>query len=397
MSGTNVTLQNITVTNNTSYDNYVPGGGIQIASIRASPVKVTRCTIVGNYATQGGGGIEVDSQAGYGTPVVIEYCDILQNRSIGVGGYAAGGGVGVGDASSGQYTQVLLANCRIKGNTGRIGGGVFASCYLGGPRFNVAIFGCDIEGNRQIDSNSTGTGIFLGNNVNYSVANSTIVDNVNTQAVANPGIYVGRGSWGANSRTRFINSVIAGNNGFHCDGYQDGYGALGRANIDFQRTSIALTSYREQESVSGTFTFNMTSPLGPMLQAQRVPPLVTVYPPYFHSLNDIGGVSQAIEQNLDGDPSFAGAGSHPYQLTLGSNSRDNGLARYTNGFYYVDMNCNAIYNGMVDIVVGGAAPSTVSNLVYTADLLGNPRIMGSGIDRGAYELKPPGGLMTMFR
>jgi hypothetical protein len=52
------------------------------------------------------------------------------------------------------------------------------------------------------------------------------------------------------------------------------------------------------------------------------------------------------------------------------------------------VNVNGAYDAMTDVIVAGTA-SGGDHLVYTTDLLGNPRIGSTEIDRGAYEYTPP--------
>ncbi|MCX8108558.1 MAG: hypothetical protein N3G20_07120, partial [Verrucomicrobiae bacterium] len=112
VTGTNIVLQSLIVTNNTSYDNYVTGAGIAILGRKASNVTVTRCKIVNNYARHAGGIYVGDNAGRYGRPVVIEYCDIMDNFLTTQAG-TTGGGVYTGDSALDTFTRALVANCRI--------------------------------------------------------------------------------------------------------------------------------------------------------------------------------------------------------------------------------------------------------------------------------------------
>lgn len=114
VTGPNVRLESLVVTNNVRYDNYVTGGGIAIYGANAYNVTVSRCKVVNNTARTAGG-IWVTQNAGRnGRPVVIEYCDILDNVLSQSSG-SSGAGLYLGESADNVYIRALIANCRIRG------------------------------------------------------------------------------------------------------------------------------------------------------------------------------------------------------------------------------------------------------------------------------------------
>ena len=107
--------------------------------------------------------------------------------------------------------------------------------------------------------------------------------------------------------------------------------------------------------------------------------------------------------------SFRGTGPDPYQLLSESRSRDNGLTRtathadITGGsggqFLYVDADADTSYDPTWDVIVdlqgASVTGSSAKHSVCTTDLLGNKRVKGIGIERGAYECVASGTVITI--
>ncbi|MGQ9662581.1 MAG: hypothetical protein ACUVWX_09635 [Kiritimatiellia bacterium] len=405
VTGPNVRLESLIVTNNVRYDNYVTGGGIAIYGNNAYNVTVSRCKVVNNTARNAGGILVAQNAGRYGRPVVIEYCDILDNV-LSTSSGSSGAGLYLGESVDSTYIRVLIANCRVRGNKADAGA-VYAGCFV--PDARIIFFGCDIESNRQVNTGSGAIGLRNGNNSSAYVANCTIADNINSSTSGIYGVYMSRGTWTATSKLQFINSIIVNNDGLHCDGYHDQGGQQSVTHMYFQRCTIWENAYREREYVSGEakyYIFVTNSLVGALAPGtnnppHHVPPLYFTgsprYSPYFHSLTDGGVSSTNLEGNVEALPLFVGSGSDKYQLKDGdTTSIDNGLTRAGAGYTYVDINYNGSYDAYLDIVVAGTPPGS-DHFYYPTDLLGNRRILQGGIDRGAYEFTPPQGTVVIIK
>jgi hypothetical protein len=384
-----VFLQNLVVVNNTCPNNYNNNSGGGIALNDAIGARVSDCDIVDNIASDRGGGIEVFQSTVPAVPTIIERCRIRRNRTI-KSNYAwdgnRGGGLDSNYAGSGA-PFVVLANCRIDGNQSRYGSGI---CLAGWASSKATIFGC------LITSNSWNTPVAnpgLGNALDTAgfrgparLVNCTVADNVHPSSPGQFGIYVQPDNYDV-QRVTVINSITKSNDaGYRVDRKASGGGFR---YADFQNTTVTEAKYLEVDVVEGYVTnTTFASALSTVGNAT----------PGYTGLDATGGVTHAMQQNIDGDPGFKGSGADPYQITLGSTSADSGLAHTDGrGFKYVDVDLNNVYTTNIDIIVSGTPPSG-SHLVYTTDLLGNPRMStGGAIDRGAYQHVPPGGTAMFFR
>ncbi|MCX7590982.1 MAG: hypothetical protein N2255_05070, partial [Kiritimatiellae bacterium] len=383
------TLQDLVVTNNICPQMYASvGGGICV--INADGVRISRCKVVNNQGGGGGGGIYIQDSGETTWPTVVEYCDIFDNTTPSTSyNPSTGGGVHVGFSST--YSHVVLANCRIMGNRSRLGSAVFFTTYL--PASRLTIFNCLIARNRQGANNMGGNGATVaglnqGSGPRRTVSrivNSTIAENLDTSRPGGYGIYCDRGNYGTAATMDFINSICFTNNyGIYVRRYQS---STQEAHVYFQRCTIKEQAYTQYYDPN---TITTNSFLGALAMVNSG----------FHSRDDSGTVSQNIEGNIDGYPGFVGSSvdpAHPFRISPSSvNCVDNGITRDGGGFRYVDVNYNATYDAMTDIVVKGS-PGSGRHLIYTTDLLGNQRLVGSAIDRGAYESIPPRGTAIIIR
>lgn len=387
ITGNDTALRDLIVTRNYCRGNW--GGGIGVA---AHGVRITRCDIANNQADSAGGGIGVRECGKAGSPVIIEHCDIRGNTT---GSNGNGGGLWV--SGYGLEFRAFCANSRVTGNRAKIGSGVFTANYI--PTSSLVLFGCLVSRNYSLQTFAGGgnaNGLtnyeetYDGTRFVAQFVNCTVADNTHPTEPNQYGIYVGRGSWG-DGRMVFINSVTANNGrGYYDYRMASGYG-LGGGHVDFLRTTVRELSYYEHdEGPSG-------GPPGFDESTNSLSGALSFTNPGYHSRDDTGKVTQNIELNIDGDPSFAASGADPCQLSANSNCRNTGLARQGAGFKYIDVDFNGAYGTMTDIVVEGTPPGAGSHLTYPTDLLGNPRILETGIDRGAYEYRPPDGGVLIVR
>ncbi len=164
--GPDSTLAGLTITNGCSET----GGGIGIS--HSSPTVVS-CTLSGNSAFSLGGGICCcDSSP------TIKHCIIKGNRSGGVGG-----GIHIDDAYS-LGGGPSIHGCAITGNSARGGGGISDfHCYS-----NTLIANCSISGN-------TATSIWGGGGgIEYEDGGSPTIRNCLINGNAGDGIYAGDGN-----------------------------------------------------------------------------------------------------------------------------------------------------------------------------------------------------------
>jgi hypothetical protein len=145
-----VTVTSCTITSSQTAARYSEGGG---CCVKNSVADLNGCSIVGNSAGSGGGGICAD-----GGEVTVRDCMIEDNHAEG------GGGLLVLSAA----TRVL--GCRIVGNDASVGAGIYVSDG------KATIYDCEIRGNRGIGSG--GLGMFAGSAV---LSNCVIAENESVQ------------------------------------------------------------------------------------------------------------------------------------------------------------------------------------------------------------------------
>ncbi|MCG3178737.1 MAG: hypothetical protein BIFFINMI_01066 [Phycisphaerae bacterium] len=400
-TGSNTTLQNLQVTGNYAYGQYGNSYGGGIAIVGAYNVKVSNSVIENNQAQVGGGGIYVGSGSGTASqPVIIEGSTISGNSAVKANYQfnSYGGGIQFVASGSTGISYGVIAECKIEDNTAKWGGGLYASSYNTTSRLTV--FGTLIDGNyvsrKTGDSQGAGAGngLYFGDDhLTTYVVNSTIADNVRADDATITGVYVQGGSYNGNGRVILVNSLsTTNNNGYYEERYSTYQSSAHSAFVDFQNSTVSEAQYYEKDDAGDTISATLAAAVTNIGNANTG----------YRSFNALGVQSYLLEGNIDGNPSYVGTGVDPldpYQLSAGSNSLDNGIlqigthADITGGdsgqFAYVDVNMNGAYNSALDIIVGlfGASVTgtSASHLIYVTDLLGNDRISGAGIDRGAYE------------
>ena len=184
-SGKTLTLKNLTLTGGKATGTGDAGSGGAIYAKDASTVNITNCIITGNEAAKNGGGLNVE-----GTPTTITNCTFTGNTAKNGGGIyimetstrrpvvtISGGTIGSTDTDKankatgngggiyvGNLCKVILTNndstgCTIKGNTAKLGGGVYAN--------NADV---SMNGRTQIAVNEVNNDVYLDNNSLINVA-----------------------------------------------------------------------------------------------------------------------------------------------------------------------------------------------------------------------------------
>lgn len=381
------------------------GGGIAIIGANYLPnIRLTRCEISGNqitdYSGQTGAGLHAYYAGTTAAPFVIDQCKITGNRGIYVSAansdwHVYGGGI------YGKYTYMSVLDSTITGNkTSGRGAGVYFETY----KSLILVFGCLIAGNSHDDVSYgvQGAGIHIyGYDGSYPAVrfvNCTIADNVDGTSTDSHGIYHNAGY--AARTSGFVNSILANNQGMRVTRKTSSTSIGAR----FQRTTIYEPTgnrvyYQANLDGADTYADSLTAAL-----AWTSPDSL------FKSVDDSGTAYATIQNEFTSDPLFLGTGVAPYQLSATSASKDSGLtltathADITGGsggvFRYVPADMNATYNPGNDVIVdlqGGAVTGTAAmHLVYETDLLGNKRVVGDTIDRGACEFSPPQTLGTLI-
>jgi len=390
-NGNNTTLQNLKVTGNLmSTQGYRPGkGGGGIAVVGGSQtteltgVKITHSEVSSNRAMERGGGIYAANAGTSASPMIVEYCDVTGNSVSGetYRPYARGGGIALGSGDYDNDHYVLIANTKITENLASQGGGLYNNTFEDECR--VIVVNSLIEGNREKTSSEGGAGGIWGPTGGRTyIVNSNVVDNINANDPNATGIEARRYSWrGSDGRLVFINSLTADNNGMLVDADPSGGGAQ-EAHIDFRNTTVDEVIF---------YQYNQATPpddTSPTLAGALAFPTAGTIPPMFHSIDAAGAIVQTMQANIDGD------------ITLAVNMLDKGLTGAGAGYTYVDVNHDGNYDALLDVIVAGTLPAG-SHFAYLTDLAGAQRLVGSEIDRGAYELAAapipePAGLALML-
>ena len=184
-NGANLTLENLTLKGGKATGTGDAGSGGAIFARDASEIKIENCIITGNEAYKNGGGLNVE-----GTPTTITNCTFTGNTAKNGGGIyimetstrrpvvtISGGTIGSTDTDKankatgngggiyvGNLCKVILKNndstgCTIKGNTAKLGGGVYAN--------NADV---SMNGRTQIAVNEVNNDVYLDNNSLINVA-----------------------------------------------------------------------------------------------------------------------------------------------------------------------------------------------------------------------------------
>lgn len=162
VSGSGIKIYSSIIKNNSTFS--YAGGGIYVAG----SVLVQDCTIEGNYALYGGGGIQLSSGS---ATLFITNCTISSNRSG--GGYSGGAGI---NCQLYSHSGVTAVWCRVVGNvatnTGAFGAGIAA-------RGNLVLDHCTIEKNVLTNAAAYlyGAGLYLTANSQAQVKNCLIAQN----------------------------------------------------------------------------------------------------------------------------------------------------------------------------------------------------------------------------
>jgi predicted outer membrane repeat protein len=208
--GNDSILSGFTITNG----NVTPGGGIMITN--SSPT-VENCIINANSSSTHGGGVFISNSS-----PIISNCTISDNEAPFYGG---GLFIGHSISSPGPIPNPTIINCKITGNLGVAGGGIYSVDSLpeilnstisnntsssGGAvqfahynyNFNPILSNCIIARNT-----ATSTSTLLGGGAIYSTTNLTIT---NCTIVYNEAVSAGGGIYGY-SGINILNSIIWGN------------------------------------------------------------------------------------------------------------------------------------------------------------------------------------------
>ena len=158
-SSGSMTLQNVDITDNSATGKMLFGGGISIGAAD-DDVKIENCTITGNTAVSGGGGIAYVDSDSSGKYVRITDCIVTDN--------SAQGGVQSGGGGILTYGNAAVSNCYITDNTAGYSGGGVAF----GPTPTLGITPSLMLSNSIIQKNSAGT--YGGGIVTSSIDSLTI-------------------------------------------------------------------------------------------------------------------------------------------------------------------------------------------------------------------------------
>ncbi|MEL7428212.1 MAG: right-handed parallel beta-helix repeat-containing protein, partial [Bacteroidota bacterium] len=206
--GYTVTIQNLTVQNgNTDPDNgstdLSDGGGIWIDINTSSNVTLSNLTITNNYSADDGGGIYVQGGAD-GTLNIID-CVITNNEANALRQFASGGGICNRGADFLNITRCTITN----NHAGDEGGGFFSS---EGSSI-TSVVNCTIAENTigvdGVESETSGAGV-------YHVGSGTSIEFINCTIVENSMIGLGDGYGGgifilSGSTANLVNTIVANN------------------------------------------------------------------------------------------------------------------------------------------------------------------------------------------
>ncbi|MDO4582537.1 MAG: choice-of-anchor Q domain-containing protein [Planctomycetia bacterium] len=169
-----LTVEDSTVTQNSSYDIYRPGGGIY----NSGTMTIKNTLITYNFSGTDGGGIYncgtmtiINSQISGNTS---EPDESILNPDGSTPDYGYGGGI----ASYG-YGQLTITNSLISDNSSKYGGGIDYYSYSYGMDGGLMITNCTIAGNRADSGGGISAGYsYYGDDSGLAIYNSIIACNV---------------------------------------------------------------------------------------------------------------------------------------------------------------------------------------------------------------------------
>ena len=340
-----LTVADSTIANNASpagmsSSNISYGGGI---SIHGGMATITGCTIIGNSASEGGG-IYI-SGGGTGGSLTISTSTISGNCTPG-----SGGGIYVFGC------PVSITDCLISGNTaGNDGGGV--EFFYNSSIPSATLTRCTVANNTVQSSTGYGGGISLPRSGTVAVSECTIAANAASKGA---GIYAVAGTiWGA--KLALLNSTVAGN---------QAAGAGGGLYVSGSSSAATHVSLTNSLVAGNTVTTGSPDVYGPVLSTSA-----------FNLIGNGDGSSGLVNGTIGNK---VGTTAAPIDPLLGP-LQDTGGPTPT----------MALLSGSPAIDAG----STTNPPAFDQRGTGSARVVGAGIDIGAFEapaatIQP--GVMTHF-
>jgi hypothetical protein len=341
-AGGTLTVADSTIANNaspagTSSSNISYGGGISIYGGKAT---ITGCTIIGNSASEGGG-IFI-SGGSTGGSLTISSSTISGNSTRG-----SGGGIDVGGCPT------SITDCVISGNTATTDGGGITFWY-GSSIPSATLTRCTVANNTVQWSSGYGGGISLPRKGLVTVSDSTIAGNA---AGTGAGIYVVAGNSLGGATLVLQSSTLADNQAAVTGGGLYVSGPLSAA------THVTLT---DTLVAGNTATSGSPDVGGPVLSTSA-----------FNLIGNGDGSSGLVNGTLGNQ---VGTTASPIDPKLGPLQQNGGPT-----------STMALQAGSPAIDAG----STTNPPAYDQRGAGFARLIGAGIDIGAFETQPAG-VMTHF-
>lgn len=225
-------LNSVTVTNNKLTDTnsqYSNGGGIYT---KGGTLNMTGCTVTGNNAVLGGGGIYAVKNGSTPAAVKIKGGTIEENTVSGNASKGHGGGIHISEnctltmdgnvkinGNTAQYdgggiyaygSTIVMENCTVTGNNAvlRGGGGIYTK---GGGTVNMT--GCTIGGSGMEEGNTAGDsggGVYSGQSTTVTMSTCSVMGNT---AKSGGGIYAEGTTDSAKSTVTITDCTIGGAGG----------------------------------------------------------------------------------------------------------------------------------------------------------------------------------------
>jgi hypothetical protein len=371
-----------TITDSSITDNQASGGGgVYCATV--GTLTLTNCQVSGNTATSsgfGGGGIATP-----GTNLSLLGCTVTGNSAQ--SDLSGDGGISTDSAF------LSVQNSTISGNftTGQFspGGGVH---FLFGSTASLTVVNSTISGNYTLGDNSSGGGLFCSNNtdtpdasnpINFTIENSTISGN--STAGANSG---GGGVFGLVVTLVVQNSTIANNtalgSGSIGGGIQSSYAGVSNKISAIASTTVSnstITGNHASQVGGASLSYDVftitSSIIAGNSDSGADPDFQLVNPGIFPTSgtmnanligNNTGTTLTATGSTPDSNGNIIGSGASPINPLLAPLGNHGGPTQTT-----------ALLPGS-PAIDHGANPASL-----TTDQRGDPRVVGTAPDIGAFE------------
>ncbi|MBA4388219.1 MAG: hypothetical protein C0404_09575 [Verrucomicrobia bacterium] len=381
---------------------------------------VANCEIVGNWCSSfGAAGLRMAHDSGSNQPTVVFGSRIAMNYHLGTAvlnayGDSSNGGIGYTGPNDQTLPGNCLVNCTVADNGRCIDLGLAEGGSSQAQYFLNSII-ANNNGKNGIESYCYGANRDISpNDWNWNTStweNPSVTGHrgwigflstcVNNDMGLGFGHYANQADWGPpNTNTSPNSNILADPKFVNAPRFRDGATANGSTTQIYVSSNLAYAVNDIVEinrdgvprkitgtGIDGTGSYIIIDTALGSSSARYTGPATTTF------IENWGPLKSAKDLSM-----------RKYNLDRTSPCVDSGAVAVGSGFRYVDVNQNGSYDWGLDMIVAldGYTPVSMNtpnptyyDLVYTTDLAGNARVKNNKIDRGAYEFRVGGMVITL--